>query len=309
VGSLSVAGRRAPDRLAGDGGLLLRLPFAGPLDWATLIAFFAARAIPGVELIHGDTYRRTVVIDGDPGVLELSGGGADHLLLRAHLPASAGLIPVAERARRIASLDVDVAEPTRHLAGDPAIGPLLSAHPGVRVPGTWDPFETGVRAVIGQQVTVAGATTIAGRLVERIGDPVPGLRRLGLTHTFPSPQTLASADLSGLGMPEARAEAIRSFARAVADGDVRLDRSMGLDRLVTAITAIPGLGPWTAHYIALRLGERDAFPAADLGLQRALGRHIAPSTAALTRFSERWRPWRAWAAAHFWMAASSGSAR
>ncbi|HEY6379907.1 MAG TPA: AlkA N-terminal domain-containing protein [Candidatus Dormibacteraeota bacterium] len=301
--------RRASDRLVADGGLLLRLPFAGPLDWDALIAFFVARAVPGVELICGNTYRRTIVVEGDPGVLELFPGGADHLLLRAHLPHWTGLIHVVERARRIASLDVDMNEPTTQLAGDAVIGPLLSARPGIRVPGTWDPFETGVRAVIGQQVTVAGATTIAGRLVERHGDPVPGLHQLGLTRTFPSPQTLASADLSGLGMPEARALAIRSFARAVADGDVRLDRSIGLEELVSRITAIPGLGPWTAHYIALRLGERDAFPAADLGLQRALGRQVAPSTTALTRFSERWRPWRAWAAAHLWMAASSGAAR
>jgi AraC family transcriptional regulator of adaptative response / DNA-3-methyladenine glycosylase II len=299
------ARRRASDRLAADGGLLLRLPFAGPLDWDALIAFFAARAIPGVERICGNIYRRTIVVDGDPGVLEFFPGGADHLLLRAHLPHWTGLIHVVERARRIASLDVDADEPTRHLAGDAAVGPLVSARPGIRVPGTWDPFETGVRAVIGQQVTVAGATTIAGRLVERLGHPVSGLHQLGLTHTFPSPHTLATADLSGLGMPEARAAAIRSFARAVADGDVRLDRSIGLDQLVAAITAIPGLGPWTAHYTALRLGERDAFPAADLGLQRAVGRHIAPSTAALTRLSERWRPWRAWAATHLWMAAAS----
>ena len=133
------------------------------------------------------------------------------------------------------------------------------------MPGTWDPYETGVRAILGQQVTVAGANTLAGRLVERLGTPVPGLDRFGLTHTFPSPETLAESDLDDVGLTRARAQAVRSFARAVADDAIRLDRSVGLDRLVSSIQAIDGLGPWTANYIALRLGERDAWPTTDLG--------------------------------------------
>ena len=140
------------------------------------------------------------------------------------------------------------------------IGPLLRARPGLRVPGTWDPFETGVRAIIGQQASVAAANTITGRLVERLGIPVPGLRQLGLTHTFPAPNTLATADLTGLGLTRARSDAVRAFARAVAADAIRLDRSVSLDRLIASITAIDGLGPWTAHYLALRLGERDACP-------------------------------------------------
>jgi AraC family transcriptional regulator, regulatory protein of adaptative response / DNA-3-methyladenine glycosylase II len=299
--------RRAADRLAADGGLLLRLPFHGPLDWRRMVAYFAARAIPGVEHVDGDTYRRTIMVGADPGVLDLFPGGDDHLVLRAHLPHWEELIHIVERARRIASLDLDLGEPAGQLAGDPIIGPLLRAQPGLRVPGTWDPFETGVRAIIGQQVTVAGANTIAGRLVERLGTAVPGVRTLGLTHTFPSPDTLAEADLTGLGLTRARADAIRSFARAVADDVVRLDRSVSLDRLIASITEIDGLGPWTANYVALRLGERDACPTGDRGLERALARHVRRSAAGFAELAERWRPWRALAATHLWLA--DGSAR
>jgi AraC family transcriptional regulator, regulatory protein of adaptative response / DNA-3-methyladenine glycosylase II len=295
------ARRRKADRLIADGGLLLRLPFHGPLDWDAMVAYFAARAIPGVESVTGDTYRRTIVIDGDPGVLELLPGGDDHLLLRAHLPHWRGLIHVVDRVRRIAALDFDLHEPATHLCGDSTVGPLLEARPGLRPPGTWDPFETGVRAIIGQQVTVAGANTITGRLVERLGTPVPGLRQLGLGYTFPVPATLAVADLGDLGLTQGRAEAVRAFARAVAAGDVRLDRSLSLDRLIGAITALPGLGPWTAHYLALRLGEPDACPVTDLGLRRALARH-APQQAALREVVERWRPWRALATTYLWFA-------
>jgi AraC family transcriptional regulator of adaptative response / DNA-3-methyladenine glycosylase II len=299
--------RRATDRLAADGGLPLRLPFHGPLDWQRMVAYFAARAIPGVEHVDGGTYRRTIVIGGDPGVLELFPGGDDHLVLRVHLPHWEELIHIVERARRIASLDLDLGEPTGQLAGDPIIGPLLRAQPGLRVPGTWDPFETGVRAIIGQQVTVAGANTIVGRLVERLGTAVPGLRQLGLTHTFPSPGMLAEADLTGLGLTRARADAVSSFAAAVADDGIRLDRSVSLDSLVASITAIDGLGPWTANYLALRLGERDACPTGDRGLQRALARHVRRPAFGFAELAERWRPWRALAATHLWLA--DGSAR
>jgi AraC family transcriptional regulator, regulatory protein of adaptative response / DNA-3-methyladenine glycosylase II len=294
------ARRRASDRLAADGGLLLRLPYKGPLDWPRMLDYFAARAIPGVEDVSDGVYRRTIVLDGDPGVLEVLAGGDDHLLLLAHLPHWRELIHIVERARRLASLDVDPVEPARHLGDDPIIGPLLRARPGIRPPGTWDPFETGVRAIIGQQVTIAAANTIAGRLVQRHGQPVAGLTELDLTHTFPSPEALATADLSGIGIPRSREEAIRSFARAVTEDTVRLDRSVSLEQLVSSITAIDGLGPWTANYLALRLGERDAYPTTDLGLQRALGRRMRRSVEAPDELSERWRPWRAVAATHLW---------
>jgi AraC family transcriptional regulator of adaptative response / DNA-3-methyladenine glycosylase II len=290
------ARRRKSDPLAAEEGLTLRLPFDGALDWCSLVGYFEARSIPGVETVEGETYRRTIVAGGEPGVLELMPGGDDHLLLRVHLAHWDELMHVVSRARRIADLDADMGEPTAQLGADPVVGPLLRKRPGLRVPGTWDPYETGVRAILGQQVSVAGANTLAGRLVERLGTPVP-FDRFGLTRLFPPPATLAEADLAKLGLTGARAAAVRSFARAVAADEIRLDRSVGLDRLVSSIQAVDGLGPWTAHYIALRLGERDAWPATDLGLRRALGAR-EPTVA------ERWRPWRALAAAHLWLADS-----
>jgi AraC family transcriptional regulator of adaptative response / DNA-3-methyladenine glycosylase II len=313
------ARRRRADRLAADGGLALRLPHRGALDWPRLLAYFGHRAIPGVEQVEhggggrngdgagGGAYRRTVVVDGDPGVLEVVPGGPDHLVLRAHLPHWEGLIHVVDRVRRMLGLDADLAGAHADLAGDPVIGPLVAARPGTRVPGAWDPLEIGVRAIVGQQVSVAAASTVTGRIVARLGSPVPGVAGLGLTHTFPTARALAGGDLDGLGLTRARAAAIRAWARAVDAGAVALDRSVPLDRLVAAVVAVPGLGPWTANYLALRLGEPDAFPATDLGLVRAFARlGVGGGPEALADAAEAWRPHRALAAVHLWQ--SDGAA-
>ncbi len=297
------ARRRRGDRLVADGGLTLRLPFTGPLDWDLLLGYFARRAITGVERVDGDTYRRTVTVEGDPGVLELTRGGDDHLVLRAHLPHVGGLIHVVQRARQIFALDRDPTAANERLATDPVLARSVRSCPGLRVPGTWDAYETGVRAIVGQQVSVAGASTVTARIVARVGRPVPGLEALGLTHTFPDPATLAHADLDGIGMPGARATAIKAFAAAVDKGDVPLDGSLSLDDLMVAICDVPGLGPWTASYIALRLGETDAFPAADLGLRKAAHPGGAPlTTPELSARAESWRPHRAAAAVRLWTA-------
>lgn len=288
--------RRRSDRLVADGGLSLRLPFSGPFELESFFSYMATRAIPGVESVDDRSYRRTIVIDGDPGVLELVPGGADHVVLRAHLPHWHGLIHIVERVRRVLGLDADVEQAARVLGGDPLLGPMLAARPGLRVNGAWDPFETAVRTILGQQVSVRAASTLAGRLVERFGEAVPGLGALGLTHTFPTPELLRAADMSGLGITGARQESIRALAAALEDGSVRLDGSAGLDELVSSITALPGLGPWSAHYLAMRLGEGDAFPASDLGLRQAAGL----SARELEERAEGWRPWRALAAVHLW---------
>jgi AraC family transcriptional regulator of adaptative response / DNA-3-methyladenine glycosylase II len=299
--------RRKADRLVADGGLTLRLPFVGPLDWALMLGYFQRRAIAGVEHVDGNAYRRTVTVDGDPGVLEITHGGGDHLVLRAHLPHVGGLIHVVQGARRIFALDRDPSSADAHLAADPLLATLVAAGPGLRVPGTWDPYETGVRAIVGQQVSVAGASTVTARIVERAGRPVPGLGALGLTHTFPDPATLATADLDGIGMPGARARAIKAFAAAVDKGELPLDGRLSLDELIAAVCAVPGLGPWTAGVIALRLGEPDTFPAADLGLRRAAnpgGEALSP--AELAARAEAWRPHRAAAALRLWLSESGG---
>lgn len=256
------ARRRATDRLVADGGLPLRLSFRGSLDWPQLVRWLAAWQIPGVEHVDSHTYRRTVVIDGDPGVIELMPGEVDSLLLVAHLPHWERLIHTVSQVRQIASLDTDMAAPAARLAADPMIGPLLRDRPGVRVPGTWDPFETGVLAIIGERHPAPRAPAIAGALAHQLGSAVPGLGQLGLTHTFPPAAVVAAADLTWLvaGLDPETARLVRLFARAVADGVLQLDGSACLDDLIRSIVAVPGIGEGTAHYIAWRLGERDAFP-------------------------------------------------
>ncbi len=293
------ARRRKADRLAADGGLALRLPFTPPLDWPELLAWFGGRAIDGAEVVDDLTYRRTIVLDGQPGVIEVGPGGEDHLLLRAHLPYWDGLIHVVQQVRRMFGLD-DEPDADHGFDDDPKLAPLVAERPGLRVPGSWDGFEVGVRAILGQQVTVAGARTLAGRLVERLGSPVPGLTELGLTHTFPPAEVVADADLDGLGLTGARMQALTAFASAVRDGDVRLDGSVSLDELVRSVVALPGLGDWTAQYLALRLGEPDAFPAGDLGLRKALANGTVPTAREVADRAEAWRPWRAHAAIHLW---------
>jgi AraC family transcriptional regulator of adaptative response / DNA-3-methyladenine glycosylase II len=291
------AKRRRADRLAADGGLALRLAFHGPLDWPEMLRCLGRTAIPGVEHVFGREYRRTVLIDGDPGVLELLPGGDDHLVLRAHLPHWRELLHVVRRARRIASLDSEVREPVRQLERDPVVGPLVHARPGLRVPGTWDGFEAGVTALVAADTTAGAARAIVGQLVERHGVRLSGLGSMGLTHTFPTPEVLAAADLAGIGLSAAKAAAIRALAAATADGAVRLDWGGDLEALVASIEAVPGVGVLTAQYVALRLGEPDAFPISGRkpARVRVFGR---PARAA---FGDEWRPWRALAFTHLWM--------
>jgi len=280
------ARRRKDDRLVADGGLLLRLGFIGQLDWDGMLTHFEAHAIPGVESVQGDTYRRTIVVEGHPGVLELARGGADHLLLRAHLPRWGELVHLVQRARRIAALDLCLERAQRDLEHDPLLAPLLQAEPGLRPPGTWDAFETGVFAILAQDAPPEETKVLLARLVERFGQGAPGLGAMRLTHTFPSAATLATAELRQVGLTAAQARAVGDFARRVARGAIMLDGSVILDQLVQSIASIDGVDASTADYIALRLGEADAYP-------KAPWAHAGGA-------SERWRPWRAVAAVHLW---------
>ncbi len=296
------ARRRKADRLVADGGLPLRLSFVGQLDWPALLDYFASRAIAGVECIDGEVYRRTIVVEGYPGVLEFRPGGHDHLLLCAHLPRWGELVHIVQRARAVFNLDLCLEQPQRVLATDPLLGRLLRRRPGLRPPGAWDGFETGVRAILGQQATLVGANRLTARLVQRFGERVPGLERLGLTHTFPSPTTLATADLQACGLARPRAAAIHAFAGAVAADVVRLDRSVSLETLVGSLTSLGGIEACTAEYLALRLGELDAFPAEAMP-QRDVSRQAAQIAVAPVEHADRWRPWRALAATHLWFGA------
>src|SRR5262249_38840262 len=285
------------------GGLLLRLPYRPPLDWAAMSGFFKQRTTPGVEAVDGDCYRRTIRLNSVAGVIELRRiPNEAYLLMHVWLPSYEGVMRVAERARRIFDLAADPLQIAERLRRCPDLADALAAAPGLRVPGAWDGFELAVLAVLGQRASGAGATTLAGRLVEAFGAPLPGYENLALTHLFPQPEALAEADLRLIGISEARANTIRALASSVARGQLELDASQGLDEAISRLRAIPGIGDWTANYIAMRaLGETDAFPSDDLGLRRALANgKISGSARELTKTADEWRPWRAYAAMYLW---------
>lgn len=288
-------------------GLTLRLACRPPFDAASLLRFLAPRAIPGVEEVSEAGYRRTVRVGGVAGTVTLrpqEDGASVMLTVGTFAPES--LATLVTRARYTFDLDADPLAISAHLRRSSRLAPLVARRPGLRVPGAWDPFELAVRAVLGQQVTVRGATTLAGRLVAQLGERIDGTG--ALTHLFPRPEVIADADLARVGLPRARANTLRRLARAVAAGDLVLDATRGADDLVARLTTIPGIGDWTAQYIALRAcAEPDALPAGDLGLRRALangGRPVSPTT--LLREAEAWRPWRGYAAVHLW---TDGAAR
>jgi AraC family transcriptional regulator of adaptative response / DNA-3-methyladenine glycosylase II len=289
--------RRATARLEAAEPLTLRLPYRPPLDWESLLAFLAGRAIPGVEAVAGDRYRRTIRCAAGPATIEVGpSSGSPAVLLRVGAPPGADLDRIVRRVRRLLDLDCDPIRIGRDLGADPILAPIVRAHPGLRVPGCWDGFEMAVRAVLGQQVSVRQASTMAGRLVAEFGDPFPAGKE-GLTHLFPRPETLARADLSRLGVPRSRSLCLAGLAQAVATGSLPLDGSASLSEALERLMALPGVGPWTAHYVAMRaLGEPDAFPAEDLILKRAMGLEGDR----LLQRAARWRPWRAYAAVHLW---------
>jgi AraC family transcriptional regulator, regulatory protein of adaptative response / DNA-3-methyladenine glycosylase II len=294
--------RRLRRSLPGDAPLVVRLAYRPPFDWRSLLEFLRRRATPGVESIEGDTYRRTFESEGVAGTLAVSAvAGQNRVELRVESSSVHGLVRVIERVRRIFDLNADPATIEATLSRDPRLRRLVRSRPGLRVPGAWDGFELAVRAILGQQVSVAAATTLAGRLAQRFGRPLD--RPAGsLTHLFPTAAALSHGGLQTIGITKARAETIRRLAAAVAVGELRLDSSLGLDEAVKRLSALPGIGEWTAQYVALRaFGEPDAFPAGDLGLRRALANGSGmPSTSALSHRAESWRPWRGYAAVHLW---------
>jgi AraC family transcriptional regulator of adaptative response / DNA-3-methyladenine glycosylase II len=300
--------RKRPNETRQDkeSGLAVRLPYRPPLDWNAVVRFLAPRAIPGVELVQPDCYSRTIATaNGIAGSIELRPSkDQPFLLMTVKLPSYQGLSLVVERARRIFDLGADPLLISQHLSRNEVLAPFISKRPGLRLPGGWDKFELAIRAILGQQISVSAATTLAGRLVERFGTPVEEHGR-GLSHLFPGPERLAEADLSEIGLPRARAETIRSLASAVSTGELLLDSSSGLEDWISRATAVSGIGDWTAHYIAMRaFNEPDAFPASDLGLRRALSNGATLSAASMTSIAEEWRPWRAYAAMHLWAALS-----
>ncbi|ROL73024.1 3-methyladenine DNA glycosylase 2 [Pseudomonas protegens] len=283
------------------------LPYQGAYDWPAMLGFLRARAIEGQEVVQGDTYARTFALEGGQGILSVCPGPVGHLQVQLQVTEQALLPQVLARLRRQFDLDADLPLINRHLARDPLLAPLLAARPGLRVPGTWDGFELAIRAVLGQQITVQGAIRLAGKLVAVHGRPLasPDPRWPGLTHVFASPQVLAAADLGCLGMPRSRAHTLSAVARALLDDPQLFEPKASLQQGVERLRQLPGIGDWTAHYIALRqMREGDAFPAADVGLFNAVA-HLEgrrSNARQLLARAEAWRPWRGYAAQHLWTA-------
>jgi AraC family transcriptional regulator of adaptative response / DNA-3-methyladenine glycosylase II len=283
-------------RVSSSGPCSLTLRFRPPYDYAALLDFIARRAIAGVEFVSGDLYRRSFVLDGEPGWLEVRPHASHSLALRVDFVGPTRLLHVVARVRRMFDLDADPLSINDSLRRDPLLARSVKTAPGLRVPGAWDGFELGVRAILGQQVSVAGASTLAARVAAQYGHPLP-FQIEGLTYTFPTPDELATAELA-IGLPSSRAQAIRDFAQAVASNALVFDGSRDAETCCQNICDIRGLGPWTAQYIAMRaLSDPDAFPAGDLALLRSAG---IKSPAQMERRAERWRPWRAYAAMHLW---------
>jgi AraC family transcriptional regulator of adaptative response / DNA-3-methyladenine glycosylase II len=292
--------------------LTLRLPYRTPFDWDAMLLFFAARATPGVESVAGDIYRRTICIDGEHGVVEVRPGThGGSLAMTLHGVRTNALFEVIQRMRELFDLDAPVAEIGAVLGGDKKLRAELRKHPGVRVPGAWDGFELTVRAILGQQVSVKAATTLAGRIAARYGEPVQlaGTDDPALSRVFPAPNRLRLARLNNLGLVRSRAETIRRVAAAAAAGDLRFDTAQDPETFCASLTSIKGVGDWTAQYVAMRvLKYPDAFPATDLGLLKALMHPERTTPAVMRQCAEAWRPWRAYAAMLMWnsLATSGG---
>lgn len=305
----------APDA-ASAGTLALRLAVRTPFAAAALLAFLAYHLVPGVEAVHGTTYARTLDLPHGPGVVEVdlasTGSDGDAAGVR-QVPVTFRLVDLRdttaalERVRRLLDGDADPLALAAHFADDPVVGPLAARTPGLRVPGAVDGAELAVRAVVGQQVSVTGARTVTGRVVASYGDPLPpALHDVvpGLTHLFPRPAVLAGVADVDLPMPRARGRALANLAANLADGTVRLDRGPDRDDVRRALVALPGIGPWTADYVALRaLGHPDVFLPTDIGVRNALvglGHDAAAVPGLLPDLERGWRPWRSYALMHLW---------
>lgn len=304
--------QNAPDI---SGGTEFRIRYRAPYDWDSMLQFLRARAIPGVETVEDDVYKRTVEIGGRYGFIEVRHlPRKDSLSVTIHFPVVQALQEIVGRVRRLFDLGADIETIEEHLSLDPELGPWVRKHPGLRAPGGWDGFELAIRAVLGQQVSVTAARQLAGKLVALHGKPFPKGAALpaGLTHIFPTAKQIARATDLGVGMPKSRLQTLKAVAQATVENPGLFQRSADVDQAIAKLTAIPGIGDWTAQYVAMRiLREVDAFPASDIGLLRGaeavLGESLTPKSLAVR--AEAWRPWRAYAAQHLWAAVQPSERR
>jgi AraC family transcriptional regulator, regulatory protein of adaptative response / DNA-3-methyladenine glycosylase II len=293
---LRSARRRDPAIDAHPGVVQLRLPFRRPLDLASMLDYLAARAIPGVESVHGDTYRRTLALPNGAARAEIRPGGDSYLLCRLELAHQRDLVAAVARLRRLLDLDADPSAVDAALGARPELATLVTKRPGLRSPGTVDGFELAVRAVVSQQISVAGAGQVLARLVGQAG---PAVFPDEPSRLFPTAAQLAAQDRSEMPMPKARAATLHALAEATGGGAMALDP--GADRAVAraALGEVPGIGPWTADYVVMRaLGDPDILLATDLGVRRA-ARSLDLD---LNGGRPDWAPWRSYATHHLWAA-------
>lgn len=301
--------RHRPARAETAARVCIDLPYRAPYDWGAMLDFLGSRAIPGVEQVSGGTYRRTIRAGGVQGSVRVA-NAPDRRALAAEIRIdSLAAIPgIIERLKRVFDTRCDPSAIHAVFARDRLLAPLIARRPGLRVPGAWDGFELGVRAILGQQVSVSAASSLAGQLAARYGDPVhPG--EAGLTHIFPAPEALSRFEETGeTGMPVKRAAAIGAFARAAARDPRLVTGELDLAETTERLQALPGIGAWTTSYFAMRaLQDSDAFPAGDVALQRILrAAGIAPGAETTRQRIEGWRPWRSYAVLHLWTAEREG---
>jgi AraC family transcriptional regulator of adaptative response / DNA-3-methyladenine glycosylase II len=299
---------RRRDRTATPAGVVrLRLPFRPPLDYDRMLAFLAVRAIPGVEEVTGGTYARTVNLPNGQGIIRLShpSPGTGYIDCELVLDDLRDLTTAVQRCRRLLDLDADPETISGFLSSDPVLGPLVRSCPGRRSPGHVDGDELAMRAVLGQQVSVAAARRLGARLVVAYGKPLSRPEG-GLTHLFPDAATIAAADPAGLPMPRTRAAALVNLAAALASRQISLDPGAERDRAAAQLQSLPGIGPWTASYVAMRaLSDPDAFLDSDVGVRAGLARlgvaaDLMRSPRATAALARSWRPWRSYAVHHLW---------
>ncbi|HMB56187.1 MAG TPA: AlkA N-terminal domain-containing protein [Arenimonas sp.] len=283
------------------GVLSLRLGYRPPLDFPAMLAFLGKRAIPGIERIDADSYERVIgTADASIWIRVTADAKKPELRLEISGGDPRAIPDIVRRVRRIFDLDADLAQVHAAFAGDALLAKAARKRPGLRVPGGWDGFEVAVRAVLGQQVSVAGATTLARRLVDTYGEHRASARA-GLDRVFPTPAQLLDAPLEKIGLPKSRAATLRSLSATVLEQRIHFGAGQRLQDFIDAFVALPGIGPWTAHYAAMRaLSHPDAFPAGDLVLQQVLGDGQRLSERATEARSQAWRPWRAYAVLHLW---------
>ena len=284
--------------------LSVRLPYRQPFAWSEMLDFFRHRVTPGVEAVDDDCYRRTLLIDNRQAVVELRPSAkGSYLSLTLHRVNTPLLFETVQKARDVFDLDAPVAEIASVLSADPKLKKILRAHPGIRVPGAWDGFELTVRAILGQQISVKAATTLAGRIAARYGEPLDhaSSSTSDLLYMFPTAERLSRARFNNIGLVQSRADTLRRVATAVVRGELEFDTANDPDEFCTTLKSIKGIGDWTAQYVAMRaLKNPDAFPASDLGLLKALHHPDRVTAAELSKHAERWRPWRAYAALLLW---------